>query len=127
MINLQMNKFNKATGLENISCRLLKEAAPVVVKSLCTIFNKSIASGKFPSEWKLSRVIPIHKTDDKDQFSQYRPISILSVVSKVFENFKIKNLLSKHQSGFRSLHSTVTALLDVTMPVNGLRILITAF
>ena len=64
--NLLSNlKTSKSTGLDNISCRLLKEAASIVAKSLCNIFNKSIASGKFPTEWKQSKVITIHKNGDK--------------------------------------------------------------
>ena len=129
--NLLSNlKTSKSTGLDNISCRLLKEAAPIVAKSLCNIFNKSIASGKFPTEWKQSKVIPIHKNGDKDSSTNYRPISILLVVSKVFERivfnqlyeyFNTNNLLSKDQSGFRPLHSTMTAL-PLRQLVNGLQI-----
>ena len=113
----------KAVGLDYISSKLLKVAAPVLAESLCKIFNKSVETGTFPSEWKSAKVFPVHKKDDKSNPNNYRPISVLPAVGKVFEriiynqlySYLSRNkLLTKHQSGFRSLHSTVTALLDAT-------------
>ena len=113
----------KAVGLDHISSKLLKVAAPVLAESLCKIFNKSVETGTFPSEWKSAKVFPVHKKDDKSDPNNYRPISVLPAVGKVFERIIYDQLysylsrnkiLTKHQSGFRSLHSTVTALLDAT-------------
>lgn len=117
-------KTNKATGLDKIPCRLVKEAAPVISVSLCYIFNNSIRSGVFPGDWKIAKVTPIYKSGPKDNMNNYRPISVISPIAKVFERIvynqlydylQKNNLLSKHQSGFRSCHSTVTSLLDATM------------
>lgn len=114
---------NKATGLDKIPCRLVKLAAPLIAESLCKIFNLSILSGIFPSDWKIAKIIPIYKGNEKDQRNNYRPISILSSISKIMERlvydqlyeYLSKNeLLSKCQSGFRRFHSTTTSLLDVT-------------
>ena len=76
---------NKATGPDNIPVRLLKETVDVIASSLCNLFNKSIRLGKFPTEWKTANVCPIHKKDNKQHAENYRPISLLSVVSKVME------------------------------------------
>ena len=114
---------HKSTGLDNISCRLLKAAAPVICFSLSTIINKSIESGIFPSCWKNAKVFPLFKANDRTDPNNYRPISVLPVMSKICEKavygqlysyLTEHKLLAKYQSGFRSLHSTVTALLDAT-------------
>lgn len=113
----------KAAGLDKIPSKLVRMAASVIAESLCILFNKSILTGIFPSDWKIAKVSPVHKGNEKDFLTNYRPISVLSAVSKVLEKivylqlysyFTNNNLLSKYQSGFRPLHSTLTALLDAT-------------
>ena len=115
--------LNKASGLDGISCRLLKEAAPVVVPSLTHIINLSITTGIFPDEWKLARVSPIYKEGAKSDPNNYRPISVLPVISKLIEKIVcdqfyeyliMYDLLADTQSGFRPGHSTQTALLEAT-------------
>ena len=102
---------HKATGLDNISCRLLKEAAPIISVSLAMIINGSIVSGVFPSKWKIAKIFPLFKANDCTDPHNYRPISVLSTVSKVCERvvydqlyaYLTENaLLTKFQSGFRS-------------------------
>ncbi|CAB4016927.1 Hypothetical predicted protein, partial [Paramuricea clavata] len=114
---------SKATGLDKISSRLLRECPDLIAESLSYIFNRSIVSGVFPDEWKHAKVAPIHKQGKRNCPDNYRPISIVSVVAKVFERiiydqlylFLSENsLLTNCQSGFRGLHSTVTALLEAT-------------
>ena len=116
-------QINKATGLDGISARLLKEACPKIVPSLTHIINLSIRSGCFPEEWKISKVLPLYKEDIKSYPNNYRPVSILPVVSKIIEKLIFKqlyeyltdnNLLTVSQHGFRPMHSTLTALLEVT-------------
>ena len=114
---------SKATGLDQISARLLRECSDLIADSLCGIFNCSINTCIFPDEWKCSKVIPLFKHGPRNELNNYRPISIIPVVAKVFERIiydqveafvNDNNLLFNSQSGFRSLHSTVTALLEAT-------------
>jgi len=110
---------NKATGPDNVSARILKEAGVSIVPSLTRLINMSLQTCEMPLAWKKANVIPLHKKGEKDILSNYRPISILSVVSKVFEKVIFKhvynylhseNFLTKHQSGFRPRDSTVNQL-----------------
>ena len=115
---------SKATGPDNIPAKLLKECPDLICESLSLIFNQSFKTGVFPNDWKNARVSPLYKNSGKrNDPSNYRPISVIPVVAKVFERIIYDqlyvhltkyNLLSKYQSGFRSLHSTVTALLEAT-------------
>ena len=80
---MQKIPSNKASGLDNILARLLKEASPIVTRSLTFIINQSITTGIFPNAWKRARVSPIFKEDLKTDPNNYRPISVLPVVSKL--------------------------------------------
>ena len=120
-----MNKLNKskATGLDRIFARLIRECADLICVPICDIFNKSFSQGKLPEDWKSARVTPLFKQGDRDDVNNYRPISVIPVVVKVLERIVYEQLnayleehdiLCKHQSGFRAIHSTVTALLEAT-------------
>ena len=74
-----------ATGLDNIPCKLLTIAADVVAPSLTCIFNQSLLTGIYPSDWKLAKVTPISKTD----LNNYRPISVIPAVAKILELKKL--------------------------------------
>ncbi len=114
---------NKATGIDKISCKIFKLAAPAISDSLILIFNQAITLSTFPDEWKMARVIPLHKSGQRNIPGNYRPISVLPAISKIMErilydqlyNYLTKfELLSDSQFGFRKFHSTATALLDCT-------------
>ena len=78
-------KLTKATGLDGLTARLLRDAAPVVAKPITYLVNLTISTGVIPSEWKDSRVTPIFKSGERNDENNYRPISVLSLVSKVLE------------------------------------------
>ena len=111
---------SKATGLDNISPKILKISANIIAPSLVYIITKCVFSGSFPSMWKEAKVKPLFKTGDKDDINNYRPISILPTISKLIEKWVdiifslfLNNfdLLHKSQSGFHAKHSTESALI----------------
>ena len=110
---------HKSTGHDGISARLLKEARLEITPSLTTLYNFCLANNRFPNEWKKSNVLPLFKNGTKDICSNYRPVSILPVISKIFERIVFKHvynffhrhkLITCHQSGFRPNDSTVNQL-----------------
>ncbi|XP_057292368.1 uncharacterized protein LOC130618404 [Hydractinia symbiolongicarpus] len=112
----------KAADIYGISPKFLKIAAPAISSPIAQIINKSFELGKYPSLLKTAKVIPVHKGDSKLDVSNYRPISLLPVVSKIFEkvmfdrlyNFVTKmNLLHSKQYGFQKNKSTDQAILDL--------------
>ena len=112
----------KATGLDGITPRIIKSSSDVLVHPLLKIINISIINGNFPDTLKLGKILPIFKGGDKTDLSNYRPISVLSVISKLIEKHVTKhlfgylnkyNLLYKSQSGFRKHHSCNTSLINL--------------
>ena len=114
-------KLSKSTGVYNIPARVLKLSAEIITPSLTWIFNFSIKTGIYIDEWKKAWVLPISKSDDRQKCENYRPVSILPIINKIFEhrfnqlyNFLSENsLLSKYQFGFRPKNSTLSALIQM--------------
>ena len=114
----------------DISPRILKLFRGVISPYLAILFNNCVYSGIFPDKLKIARVVPLFKSGDKCDIANYRPISLLPVISKIFEKLIHKRLLSffdKHeviyrkQFGFRKQHSTQHALHSaVTQVLHGL-------
>ena len=78
-------KTNKSTGLDKIPAKVLKLSADIIAPSLSYIFNLSLETGIYVDDWKRARVNPIYKSDRRLKCENYRPISILPVVSKVLK------------------------------------------
>ena len=100
---------NKATGPDGLSARLLREAAPVISDPLSKLFNMSLNRGKLPRDWKCANITPVYKNGGKEYVSNYRPISLTSLVVKTLEKLVTRHimahledhdLLSPHQYGF---------------------------
>jgi hypothetical protein len=101
---------NKATGSDKISNKMNISIKNKIAKPLCLLFFKSLRLKKYLRSWKIAHVIPLFKNGDKSLPSNYRPVSLLSCVSKIFEKNVFKNffkhllknkLLYKFISSFR--------------------------
>jgi hypothetical protein len=112
----------KAYGPDGVPPLLLKEAKGSISKPLAALFNKSLEQCKFPNMWKRANVLPIFKKGDKGELGNYRPVSLLSTCSKVFErimfkyiynHFRDNFLISIWQSGFLPSLSTVMQLTEM--------------
>ena len=116
-------RSNASCGSDMITAKLLKLFSIFLAPSLCKVFNQSLEFGKLPVEWKHANVTPIPKNDNRSLISNYRPISLLSIPSKLLErhvynllldHLNSKNFLSEFQFGFRSKRGTTNALLCAT-------------
>ena len=117
----QLNK-GKALGPLSIPVTILKDNVNILSTPLSFIINRSFEQGVFPESLKTAQVTPVHKKEDTLTINNYRPISLLSVFSKILEKSmynRIYSFLCKHklinttQFGFRSKHSTEHALISL--------------
>ena len=115
-------KPNRSCGADNIPAKFLQLSATLISEPLSIFVNSAFTLGLFPDNLKTAKVVPVHKTGDKCNPSNYRPISLLTTFSKVFEKLmysRAEAFLNKHsliaptQHGFRAGHSTIHALTDV--------------
>ena len=97
--------------------RMLKETSHQIAPSLASLFNRCLAEGIYPTQWKHAIITPVPKMGNSMDPADYRPISLLSIISKIFERHLcylllpyVDPLLSENQFGFRSQRSTVDAL-----------------
>ena len=81
----EISKLNtsKSVGPDNIPAKLIKDSKDVVAPFLTLLFNASLSNGIFPDDFKIARVSPIHKSGNKEERRNYRPISILSIIAKL--------------------------------------------
>ena len=117
IMNLQSKK---SCGVDNINAFTLKLALPYVVESLTYIYNQCITKCIFPKDLKIAKVVPLPKVKTPNSPSDYRPISLLPILSKPLERHMQKHLSKyieqshlfyAYQSGFRKNHSCQTALI----------------
>jgi len=115
---IQSLKTKDSHGYDEISSRILKISTPCILSPLTYIFNKVLYSGIFPDRMKFSIIKPLHKKGTTKEFENYRPISSLTVFSKILEKIIYKrlysylenyNILSDEQFGFREKLSTCSA------------------
>ena len=121
--------INKSTGPNSIPVFIIKILKPFFSDWLAKLINLSFETSVFPDILKVAKVIPIHKKNSKLDHVNYRPISLLSVFSKIYEKIlykriygflSINNLFYEKQYGFRSRHSTNHALISVTEKIKSL-------
>jgi len=113
---------NSSAGWDDIPTSIAKKCIDNFIEPLTYLINSSLSEGIFPMELKLARVVPIFKAGDPSRITNYRPISVLSFFSRVFEkimynhvlNFMNKNnIIYEHQYGFRQKHSTQQAIITL--------------
>ena len=124
MVTEIINKLHSksSTGFDSVSTILLKKVKNELVEILTLIINQSITTGIFPQKLKIAKVVPLHKKDDPTILNNYRPISILTAISKIFEKvmfqqihryFNNYNIYYSNQYGFRQYHSTELAQIEL--------------
>ena len=115
-------KKSKVCGEDNIPNKIIYDCRETILKPLTHIINLSIRKGYFPKAWKIAKTLPLHKKGSKQLASQYRPISLLSKLSLVYEKiiheqisnyFTINNLFHQNQHGYLKNRSCMTALLTI--------------
>jgi len=116
---LNILDYKNSIGSDGLSPLFLFNCRFILSAPITYLFNTSIINGSFPSIWKSTYINPIHKKGNKSLISNYRPISIISILPKIFSkivNNKLtpifKNFIVPHQCGFRSNNSSVTNLIS---------------
>ena len=113
---------SKAGGDDNMKPGLVKKTRDVLADKITHIINLSLKNGVVPDKLKLAKVIPIFKTNNRTDPSNYRPISLLSVINKLIEKLMFKqinkfiekhNIMYDYQFGFRKDHSTTLAIMEI--------------
>ena len=114
---------NSAPGYDDLPADILKLSLNDTLHVLVHLCNLSLLQGIFPSELKTANVLPLYKSDDNMSFNNYRPVSVLATLSKVFEKVMYKRLIDflekqkilySYQFGFRRKHSSYMALMVLT-------------
>ena len=119
---LNVSKSSKSRGTDDLDSKILKLSAPFISDTLTYIYNLCIEKSYYPQAFKDAKVLPLFKTGDQKDPSNYRPISLLSNLSKPLEkhlqrnlqsHFMTYNLFHPNQSGFMKNHSCHTALTNL--------------
>lgn len=110
---------NKINSPDNIPAIFYKRTMYTIAKPLKIIFSNSLHERIFPSKWKISFITPLHKSGDKADIANYRPISIISAISKISEKImfifildRVKHLIVRQQHGFLKNKSTISNLAE---------------
>lgn len=118
LLELKRLDLVKGAGPDGLPPIFLTRVADKICTPLSIIFNKCITEGVFPTVWKLANITPVHKGGHKNEVGQYRPISIMSTLSKLFERLVhdviypiLHNALIQEQHGFVRKRSTTTNLI----------------
>jgi len=111
-------KNKRSSGPDELLMCMVKDCADLIIPDLHRLFNECVLNNHFPEEWKLAKVTPIHKKGKKNMVENYRPVSGLATLSKIFERCILGRLEGSVeddwcQHGFRPGHGTVTACLEV--------------
>ena len=120
-------KTNKAHGHDGFSIRMIQLSCDSIAKPLHLIFKNCIETSTFPAEWKKGNIIPIHKKGSKQEITNYRPISLLPIFSKIFERIIFNalynyihqnNYFNPNHSGFRPGDSCIHQSISITHDIH---------
>ena len=112
-------KANKSPGFDNILNEVIKIGKDAIKGHLVNLFNRILDTGKYPALWSFGLIVPIHKRDDRSKVENYRGITLLSALGKLFTsilNNRLydymvqKGILKAEQGGFRKMHGTVDSI-----------------
>ena len=120
---------NKSRGPDNIGGLIIKNCAQSIALPLSILFNISFRTGSMPTQWKIANTVPVHRKGDKSSVQNYRPISLTSIISNIYEKFirdeiltHCRHLLHDNQHGFLPNKSCTTQLLpfsdDISLCLN---------
>jgi hypothetical protein len=116
-------KWKKSFGYDGVPGWIVKLSIPYIISPLIFIINRMLSSGVFPSRLKFSQISPIFKKGKKTEISAYRPVSLLTSFSKIFERViynrliqhaQVNNIITKDQYGFKENSSTELAIFKLT-------------
>jgi hypothetical protein len=119
---IEQLKPNVSVGYDNISAKFLKRYKQQLSEPICELINSSMREGIFPNSLKIAKVSPIFKSGDRTFPGNYRPISVLSAISKIFETVILKrvldylraaNFFNEAQFGFLSKSNTLSATINL--------------
>lgn len=119
IISSFQNKFS--SGIDEVPIIVLKKARKYIVTPLAHLINSSLISGIFPNQLKIAKIVPIYKKGSVTQPESYRPVSLLTSTSKIYERvvyeqltnyLELNNILDGQQHGFRQGKSSITAMID---------------
>ena len=89
--------IHKASGPDGLTARVLKECSSKISSVLAYIFNKSLAQGAVPDDWRLANVIPVFKREEKYDAANYRPVSLACTCCQTMEHILVSNI-NKHSA-----------------------------
>ena len=121
--HLSSLRTKNSAGIDGISVKLLKKISSALISPLTLIINQSLVTGIFPDKLKIAKVLPLFKKDDHTLMDNYRPISLLTSISKLYEKvvfsqlydyFRNNDLFYDSQYGFLKNHSTEYAAMELT-------------
>jgi hypothetical protein len=128
-VSKELSKINttKAPGPDGISTRVLKECRDELKTPITRLYNSSLKTGKLPNDWKKANVVPIYKKGNKLEVSNYRPVSLLPIISKILERCVLNRIIelirpkiSRMQYGFMKGKSTVTQIITVLANIHNI-------
>ena len=120
-------KANKSPGIDNILKEVIRIGKEAIKGHLVNLFSRILDTGKYAALWSFGLIVPIHKKDDPTKVENYRGITLLSALGKIFSSILNnrpydymvqKGILTAEQSGFKKMHGTVDSIITLKTLIN---------